>query len=747
MSWLYYLAEANLYLGIFYLAYCLFLNRNTHYQLSRVYLIFSCVVSFVLPVVQLGALRPVQAAEPLRVVHYALTGTTGKAAAAIPQTPAPVASTASNMVVPTAERHFSLQDGLWYAYFTGAGVVTILLFVKLCALFRLMRNARCVSEGGYRVVYLPGTDIGFSFFHYLFIGSDAPGANTIIRHELVHIRQKHSADIIFLELFKIINWFNPLVYLLQNSLKTVHEYIADEQTAAYETDALSYSSFLLNNAYGMGGSSITHSFFNYNLLKKRIIMLNQQRSGKLARLRYLVTVPICAALLCASTLVFSKTYGWVDIAPAHVKAAGTYATHTGKRKRLKVTQNGVTMLTDRLALDQNNRKAIYTAGTITKADKSELLKNDHIKVEVVEDSTQFTTKDGRPMLPVVNVDGYYELDHFLHHNVRYTTGKGEKGGLVEVGFTLDNDRHITNAHIVKSGGQKLDALALDGFNAYKGVVNDDAGKNLEIGAYFFTNDYSIFKTDSLGKDAEFAGELIITNYKYPEAVTSKGYEYVESGIGLPGSPDNTTYAKVVIFDKNGKANWYYKKKCTPADLKMLNDKYGYTFPSAASEAIGFFYPQDVRKNHLAYIFDAASYLNQPYANHFYNEVLNTTEYPAQAKKALAGGVVVLNFNLNARGMISNVHVVQGAGYGFDETAVAALQSYKFAINDAEGKHSIAMVFCVAEKKYRPAVNAKFKKAGYVGELAICDVKSAFGPAVSKVVKFPPPLIKADKDKN
>jgi len=45
-------------------------------------------------------------------------------------------------------------------------------------------------------------------------------------------------------------------------------------------------------------------------------MENQQRSGNLARLKYLVAVPICAALLCAPTLAFSKTYGWVDVMPA-----------------------------------------------------------------------------------------------------------------------------------------------------------------------------------------------------------------------------------------------------------------------------------------------------------------------------------------------------------------------------------------------------------------------------------------------
>jgi hypothetical protein len=305
MNLLYYLAEANLYLGVFYLAYCLLLTNETHYQLNRAYLLFSCMAAFVLPVLQIGVLKPVEAAVNT-TINYAIPEYTE---------PLPVANYINTEPV-IVEHHLTLQDYLVYIYLLGACIVFVLLMVKLFNLFKLMRNAQTVDHLKYKVVYLPGSDIAFSFFNHLFIGTNAPGTNTIVRHELVHIRQKHSFDIVFLELLKVVSWFNPFVYLLQNSLKTVHEYIADEQTAAHETDALTYSTFLVNNAYGTGGSSITHSFFNYNLLKKRIIMLNQQRSGSLARLKYLVTVPICVGLLCTSTLAFSKTYGWVDLDPA-----------------------------------------------------------------------------------------------------------------------------------------------------------------------------------------------------------------------------------------------------------------------------------------------------------------------------------------------------------------------------------------------------------------------------------------------
>jgi len=718
MNWLHYLLEANLYLALFYLAYCLLLNRDTHYRLKRIYLIFSCVISFILPVLQISALRPSKPAEPLNTITY--TNLPVQTFHAVKQEVA-IAALAP-VIAPVIKAHLTLQDGLWYIYIAGAVVLLVSFFVKLRSLYQLMRKSLIVDEGKHRVIYLPGTSTAFSFFNYLFIGTDTAGADTIIRHELVHIRQKHSMDVLLLELLKIINWFNPFIYLLQNSLKTVHEYIADEQTAAYETDALTYSSFLVMNAYGTDGSPITNSFFNYNLLKKRIIMLNQQRSGNLARLKYLVIIPICAALLGASTLAFSKTYGWVDLTPAKFKSDSRYAmlgaTHMVKRKRLKITKNGVVSMSDQLSVDQKNKKVVYTAATLTKADKLFLLKNQNIKVEVVEDSTLFKTADGRLVLPGVGGDGYYLMDHFLHNNIHYTSAQGEKGGLVEVSFTLDNDRHITDLKVVKSGGAKLDVLALNGFKNYKGIVNDDAGKTLKIGVYFFTDDYSIFN-DSLDKDPEFEGALIITNYKYPTNLTSKGYEYDENG--GPGFVSS----RVIIYEKNGEAKWFYEDKSTPADLQLLKEKYGYIFPSGSSEVAQFMHPQNIKSNHLGYIFDAPSYLDAPYSDRFYHFILDSIEYPKQAKKSFTGGIVVLNFNLDNDGIISNVNVAQSGGNGFDEAAVNALQSCKFTIKDNAGKHSIAILFCVVEKKYRPVVSDKIKTTGYIGELAVTDVKSQF----------------------
>jgi beta-lactamase regulating signal transducer with metallopeptidase domain len=276
------------------------------------------VISFVLPVVQIGWLKPVETATKTIVI--------------IPQTA--YQTTVQKL---TVQPTLTFNDILVYAYILGTIVLTTVLFIRLYQLVKLTKATKTLVNDKYKLINIEGSNTAFSFFNYLFIGTKTQANNIIIRHELVHIRQKHSVDIVFLELIKIINWFNPLVYLLQISLKTIHEYIADEQTAAQESDALSYSSFLVSNAYGLNGSPLAHSFFNYNLLKKRIIMLNQKRSGKLARLKYLVAVPICAGLLCASTLVFSKTYVFFDLMPQQEIVNKKLAnTHTAPADTVKV---------------------------------------------------------------------------------------------------------------------------------------------------------------------------------------------------------------------------------------------------------------------------------------------------------------------------------------------------------------------------------------------------------------------------
>ncbi|MES2377942.1 MAG: TonB family protein [Bacteroidota bacterium] len=735
MNWLYYLAEANIYLGVFYLAYCLFLTKETYYQLTRAYLLFACVVSFILPVLEIGSQRPVVTAvtssttyaipqqlhqqyieqqyketdHPITPVKTEETVTTAISRSKVVATPITIAKQAPIVT----ETPLTPQDYIIGTYIAGALILCLTLIVKLFTLFRLTRKAEQTNEHDYKLVYLPETSVAFSFLNYLFIGTHASGSATIIRHELVHIRQKHSVDIMFMELVKIISWFNPFVYLLQNSLKTVHEYIADEQTAAFENDALTYSSFLVNNAYGVAGSSITHSFFNNYLLKKRIVMLNQKRSGNLARLKYLVVLPVCAASLCTSTMAFSKTYALVDLDPA--KPASTKTVHK------KYLNKNVNIADAPIRLSGTDNGDIALSG-----DKFET------EMPAPADSNK-TIDEYRPPVPMESAGGYDKLNRYLLKNIHYKPADGDKGGLVVMSFTVGAGRKITDLKIATSDGEVMDNLALNAFKNYTGIVNDDEGKTLKIGVFFFTDDYSIFKRP-YENDPGNSGWVTVTKYGFNPPRTSKGYEYNEwflrDGTIEEGKP-TLTITKVRVIDKNDQETSYSSDTTTPADLKLLKDKYGYIFPSNAYW--GF---EGATKNHkyIANGMNVYSYLNKPYTDAFYEHIFNDLKYPEQEKSDGTPGVVLLKFNLDQNGTISDWAVAKSGGQAFDQAALDVVRSFEGTINDKAGAHTIAMVFCTVQNGKQPKVDQSWKKMpGYVGEVARGESKPIYA-VISRLKK-------------
>ncbi|OCX51528.1 hypothetical protein BEL04_16010 [Mucilaginibacter sp. PPCGB 2223] len=301
MSWIHYLVEANLYLAAFYVLYLLFLRRDTHYQLNRAYLLSTSLLAFVIPFIQLGFLqKPVITAPVAQISLGSLSQTEVLFA--------PVTST-------TAPAPWTFDDYLLLCYSIVALALLIHLCIRVYLLVSLSKKGSRSSNAGFNIIQLHQGSAAFSFFNNLFIDDRLATSQIILYHEQVHIRQKHSWDIIYFEILKIINWFNPVVYLLIASIKEVHEFIADEATARLENNNDDYTDFLISNAYGITQSSLTNSFFNKNLLKRRITMLYQKKSGKAARLKYLLTIPLVCGLLCVSTLAFTtKTYALV-IAP------------------------------------------------------------------------------------------------------------------------------------------------------------------------------------------------------------------------------------------------------------------------------------------------------------------------------------------------------------------------------------------------------------------------------------------------
>ena len=155
-------------------------------------------------------------------------------------------------------------------------------------------------RSGSRIIRFNGLNTaGFSAFGHIFINErlTTGEAEDIIKHEENHLAHYHSVDILFIEFIKVLQWFNPAIYMFSRSLKAIHEYQADEECISTGTSLKKYQQLLLNQIFSSRIFTITNSFSNPSLIKKRMIMMTKKRSRALANLKLLMVLPVIAAMM------------------------------------------------------------------------------------------------------------------------------------------------------------------------------------------------------------------------------------------------------------------------------------------------------------------------------------------------------------------------------------------------------------------------------------------------------------------
>jgi len=265
---------------LFLMGYEFFLKKETFFQGNRFYLIATFAFSFIIPFLKIEAFRRVLPARDFWAAAYVqqLDGVTVKAAAGAG----------------------SFADLPWAVLVLVSGITAaLLLFVfKLHRINRLKRNGLIQHFSDYTKVVVSNSTMAFSFFRNIFIGDrirqDLHGQ--IIAHEKVHIQQRHSLDMMFFELMRIFNWFNPLVYLYQSRISELHEFIADSRVPG-ESRKHQYE-LLLCSVFETHDISFINQFFQSSLIKKRIVMLKKSPSPGIRKFKYLLLVPAIALMLC-----------------------------------------------------------------------------------------------------------------------------------------------------------------------------------------------------------------------------------------------------------------------------------------------------------------------------------------------------------------------------------------------------------------------------------------------------------------
>lgn len=190
--------------------------------------------------------------------------------------------------------------------------ISFFFLVKLIKTFNWIKKIRSIypSEMLEEIQFYNTTESGtpFSYFKNIFWHKDIEPSSSkglqMLRHEITHVRQLHSADKLLMEITTIMAWWNPFFHLIKKELSTIHEFIAD-QHAANGDDNLQYASLLLQKAFGSNNIPLSNPFF-HSQLKRRIAMLTTIKNARFSYLRRLMVLPLAATLFILMAFKFKE---------------------------------------------------------------------------------------------------------------------------------------------------------------------------------------------------------------------------------------------------------------------------------------------------------------------------------------------------------------------------------------------------------------------------------------------------------
>jgi TonB family protein len=277
------MVKTAIYLAGFYIIYFIFLSKDTKYSRNRAFIIISVITAFILPLIS------VNIKEQSSIYYF------GKTLSEVFVT----ADGGKGHVIFAPGNGINAATILFKIYLTGVIVFGLKLLADIFNLFILIARNRKTNE---HIIYFKGFNTaGFSAMGYIFINRTLgkTEADEILRHEQNHLEYNHFLDILFIEASLIFQWFNPFIYLINRSLRAIHEYQADQGCLKSGMPVIRYQNLLLSNVFRSGKINISNSFSNPSLIKKRMIMMSKKPSGNSSSLKILLVIPVVALFLLA----------------------------------------------------------------------------------------------------------------------------------------------------------------------------------------------------------------------------------------------------------------------------------------------------------------------------------------------------------------------------------------------------------------------------------------------------------------
>lgn len=492
-----YLIPCTISLMVLWLCYRLLFNNSNRFQFNRFYLLSAMLFALALPLFVsmfnfnsgfADRFQPQWFSNIFLLNEITIT----------PDGTSPINQvTVSNITGPT-NSPLNFWKLLGIIYLAGVIVNLIIFSIKLLKITILTLRSPKEKGDGYTAVYTHCDNDAFSFLHYAYF-PDKNISSDIVRHELSHITQRHSIDILFTELMIILQWFNPFIYLYKKDLQLIHEYAADHEVLHGGADKGKYMYLILQQCTAVNFSDMSN---NFNLLftKKRIKMITSNEKTRSLWWRLLVIMPVLAALLVASpkvtaqgqtaadnsstsgmdpvqifddygvpqfenTVIYNEDGSYLKFETTDAIDPVTNESH----KQITITSfNADGTLNDQIQMkeEKNNGDGIsYSVepfSIATGEGKNTTISSNDLKVKITFPAEEKDSVYNQPEVMPEYPGGMDALMKYLSGNIKYPEQAKEKNtqGRVLVSFVVEKNGSISNVKVVKGIGNGCDEEAV-----------------------------------------------------------------------------------------------------------------------------------------------------------------------------------------------------------------------------------------------------------------------------------------------
>ena len=413
--------------------YMLLLRRDTFFSWKRFTLLGIYAAGWLLPLTEPGLWHDGNEAVAELYINLGLIDIQG----------VPTAPTEKSLLASIAWSELLL----WGVYLCGVSILLVRLLVQLISICRLRLRSTTVYINKVKILEPAKPQPPFSFFGWIFL---SPSRHTpeeqqeILDHELAHVRQHHSIDVLLTELHCIVCWLNPIVWLMKHEVRSNLEYLADARVLAQGHNRKGYQIHLLALSYPMAIANL-YNHFNVSPLKKRINMMNKKRSSNAGILKYLLILPLCALI----SLVINAD-AWAATLPQQEKKNVTYSgtvvdADGNKLANVRIRYYNAQMLAGE---KQRTNMVVVLGAPVPSMDELAQKGTDHV-YQVVDEMPQFP-------------GGNRAMMAYIGQNIKYPAEAVAKGieGRVLVQFVVNKEGDLQDIKVMKSIDPLLDQEAI-----------------------------------------------------------------------------------------------------------------------------------------------------------------------------------------------------------------------------------------------------------------------------------------------